>query len=274
MNLRQLPAARQRELNYELDQLQSKYFRLFPPPASRFVVNWVDPNPFVADMASLACEWFPRLALEYASYLHETGDEYSASDLAQAIKPVVMDAMRARCPGGGERFDREYASVVAAALNRCINWFRVNAQTRAQQRIYAAEQRRLAKERAERAARAKPASAEIEALAEMAGVPVPLLEANADASATPPDGGDTVLEVGQSESERKSERKKLRDDYKAECKQNGVKMTHPMIAKAASPTWTTRDPVSKWLALDKRYEGEPDRLIRKVFKDKPHLPKT
>jgi hypothetical protein len=188
LELPPLPADRQRELEYELDQLLPKYFGWKRPPLSRFVVNYVDPDCLAAEMASFACEWFPRLALEYVSYLCETGDEYSASDWAPAIKAMVIDATRAifvKIVGGpGDRFDRECASEVAAALDRCINGFLVRAHYLEQQRIYAAEQRRLAKERAERAARAKAASVEIEVLAAMAGVSVPLLAEPAQLPAT------------------------------------------------------------------------------------------
>jgi hypothetical protein len=45
-----------------------------------------------------------------------------------------------------------------------------------------------------------------------------------------------------------------------------------MIAKIANPNWNTRDPVVKWLALDERYESA-DGQLRKVYRDKPHLPK-
>jgi hypothetical protein len=84
---------------------------------------------------------------------------------------------------------------------------------------------------------------------------------------------------GLSDIERKAERRRARDGYRDECKRAGVTVTDEMIAKAASPPtatkrgWRTRYPIQKWLQLDPRYDGEPDRLIRKVFRDKPHLPK-
>jgi hypothetical protein len=70
---------------------------------------------------------------------------------------------------------------------------------------------------------------------------------------------------------RKAERRRLRDDYKAECRRKGLKVTDEMIAEAACKTWHSRFQVQKWLACDSDYDGEPDRLIRKVFADKPHL---
>jgi hypothetical protein len=70
---------------------------------------------------------------------------------------------------------------------------------------------------------------------------------------------------------------KLRDDYKAECKRAGVRVTDEMIAQAAKPPrgknrgWTSRSHITKWLACHPNYEGTNDRLIRAVFLDKPHL---
>jgi hypothetical protein len=68
------------------------------------------------------------------------------------------------------------------------------------------------------------------------------------------------------------ERRRLRDDYKAKCKANGVRVTDEMIVRAASETWHSRTQIQKWLKGDPRYDGAPDRLIRKVFRTKPHLP--
>jgi len=69
----------------------------------------------------------------------------------------------------------------------------------------------------------------------------------------------------------KMERKGLRDAYKNECRRAGIKLTDEMIAEEANENWTTRDPVQKWIQCDPRYDGEPDRLIRRVFVQKPHL---
>jgi hypothetical protein len=83
--------------------------------------------------------------------------------------------------------------------------------------------------------------------------------------------------VGPDINERKAERKKLRDDYKAECKRAGVKVTDVIIAEAANPTtpnnkgWHSRSNIQKWLACDPKYEGTPDQRIRNVFLKKPHL---
>lgn len=70
---------------------------------------------------------------------------------------------------------------------------------------------------------------------------------------------------------QKAERKALRDGYRVECKRAGVRLTDEMIAQAASPRWHSRSQIQKWLKCDPEYDGEPDRLIRKVFRDKPHL---
>jgi hypothetical protein len=72
---------------------------------------------------------------------------------------------------------------------------------------------------------------------------------------------------------RKTERKKLRDDYKGECKSAGVRVTDEEIARAANQRWTSRTNVQKWLSCDPKYDGAPDRLIRQVFRNKPHLTK-
>ena len=69
----------------------------------------------------------------------------------------------------------------------------------------------------------------------------------------------------------KAERKALRDAYRAECRRAGIKLTDAMISEKACEKWTTRDPVQKWIACDPRYEGGPDRLIRRVLTQKPHL---
>jgi hypothetical protein len=74
-------------------------------------------------------------------------------------------------------------------------------------------------------------------------------------------------------AERKAERRRLRDAYRAECCHAGIKVTDVSISEKANPKWTTRDPVQKWLACDPRYEGKADRLIRRVFIEKPHLRK-
>lgn len=76
----------------------------------------------------------------------------------------------------------------------------------------------------------------------------------ADVPAVMASGGDINI--------RKSERKKLRDEYKAECKRAGEHGDHIKIAKGASKRWTSRTQVDKWLQCDPRYDGEADRLIR------------
>ena len=50
-----------------------------------------------------------------------------------------------------------------------------------------------------------------------------------------------------------------------------MKVTDAMIAAAANKKWSNRHNIQKWLAGDPKYDGEPDRLIRDVFKKKPHL---
>jgi hypothetical protein len=73
-------------------------------------------------------------------------------------------------------------------------------------------------------------------------------------------------------AEIREQRRVLRDNYKSECKTNGVRVTDAMIAEAANANWHGRTTTQKWLACDPRYDGEPDRLIRSVFTRKHHIP--
>jgi hypothetical protein len=88
-------------------------------------------------------------------------------------------------------------------------------------------------------------------------------------AAKPVTGKEIVPEV----TAGKEARKAARDCYKAECKMRDVKVTDAMIAEAANAKWHGRTAIQKWLACDPRYDGEPDRLIRKVFTDRPHIPR-
>jgi hypothetical protein len=58
------------------------------------------------------------------------------------------------------------------------------------------------------------------------------------------------------------ERKRLRDEYRAECKRSGEHTTHEIIAKGSDKRWKSRTQVDKWLDCDPRYDGEADRKIR------------
>jgi hypothetical protein len=71
-----------------------------------------------------------------------------------------------------------------------------------------------------------------------------------------------------------AERRAALEAYKRECREAGVKVTNPMIAKAADPNWNDRTPVEKWVkAKDPRYNTLPvDRKIRAVLRTKPHIP--
>jgi hypothetical protein len=81
--------------------------------------------------------------------------------------------------------------------------------------------------------------------------------------------------IGSADLEaQKAERRHLRDEYGAECRRRGVRVTDEMISSAANPRWKSRTQVQKWLACDPRYDGEVDRLIRAVFTKKPHLSKN
>lgn len=61
------------------------------------------------------------------------------------------------------------------------------------------------------------------------------------------------------------ERRRLRDACKTACKNAGIKLTHEMIARVASERWQSRTQIDKWLQGDRRYDGNPDRLIRKAL---------
>jgi hypothetical protein len=69
-----------------------------------------------------------------------------------------------------------------------------------------------------------------------------------------------------------SERQSALLKYKNECKSHGVRVTDLMIARAASPTWNDRTPITRWKSCDKRSTAAEDAKIRAVFKRKPHLP--
>jgi hypothetical protein len=72
----------------------------------------------------------------------------------------------------------------------------------------------------------------------------------------------------------RANRKAARDDYKAECKATGVKVTDEMIGREVKPgSKDRRTIVQHWIRCDPRYENY-DRRIRRVFADKPHLPRT
>jgi hypothetical protein len=73
-------------------------------------------------------------------------------------------------------------------------------------------------------------------------------------------------------AEIREQRRVLRDNYKSECKTNGVRVTDAMIAEAANTKWHGRTAIQKWVGCDPRYNGEPDRLIRSVFARKHHIP--
>ena len=60
-------------------------------------------------------------------------------------------------------------------------------------------------------------------------------------------------------------------DFLAECKRHGLKQRIPyrVIAMAAMPSWTSRTQIVKWLSCDARYDGVPDRLIRRLLTQEP-----
>jgi len=70
-----------------------------------------------------------------------------------------------------------------------------------------------------------------------------------------------------------TERRALRDAYKKECSNAGIKVTDEMIAQEASTRWHERSPIQKWAAGHPDYDGAPDEMIRRVFREKPHLRK-
>lgn len=70
-----------------------------------------------------------------------------------------------------------------------------------------------------------------------------------------------------------TERQRLIDDYKRECKESGVRVTDAMIAKAASSSWNDRTQVTWWKRSDPRSTAFADRAIRRILAQRPHLPK-
>jgi len=76
-----------------------------------------------------------------------------------------------------------------------------------------------------------------------------------------------------SEESIATERKRLLAEYKNECRRAGVKVTDDMIAQAASPTWSERTQVTWWKRNDPSSKPAADHAIRRVLRNKPHLPK-
>jgi hypothetical protein len=80
--------------------------------------------------------------------------------------------------------------------------------------------------------------------------------------------------------ERMAERRRLRDEYGAAWKAVGRRVTDRSIGRKAFPRtesrrgWDSRYPVQKWLRLDPAYEGEPDRRIREILKERPDSAKN
>jgi hypothetical protein len=102
----------------------------------------------------------------------------------------------------------------------------------------------------------------------VSGDPTPL-------AALPASGGRRRRRVlSQSEAEKKAERKAARDHYQDECADHGIPVTNLMIAEEAFPE--SKDPLEMfnlWLRCHRSMNGRHDDRVRKVFKDKPHLPK-
>ncbi len=67
------------------------------------------------------------------------------------------------------------------------------------------------------------------------------------------------------------QRTSLLNDYVAQCKARGVKITDKMIAKAARPSWNERTPVQRWKRNDPKSTHSDDQAIRRVLTEKPHL---
>jgi hypothetical protein len=69
-------------------------------------------------------------------------------------------------------------------------------------------------------------------------------------------------EIGQ-------ERRALIDDFKAQGKQKGIKITDTMVAKAANSRWNDRTMVTWWKRNDARCKLAHDKRIRAVFQEDP-----
>ena len=67
------------------------------------------------------------------------------------------------------------------------------------------------------------------------------------------------------------ERAAMLQNYKAEGRKKGIRITDNMIAEAASPSWHERTPVQRWKRNDPRSTAADDAMIRRVLATKPHL---
>ena len=67
-----------------------------------------------------------------------------------------------------------------------------------------------------------------------------------------------------------AERAALIHAYKRECEERGIKVTNEMIAKAASPKWNERTPMTQWKRNDPACSQSDDRKIRAVLTGRPH----
>jgi hypothetical protein len=120
-------------------------------------------------------------------------------------------------------------------------------------------------ERSEEPSNSRTIAGELDRIAEQTGSEPPVVTESASTIAS------CMLPHDRTDALKSKERHELLNNYKSECKQHGVRVTDRMIAEAASSNWHGRTAVQKWLACDRRYDGEPDRLIRRVFAGKPHI---
>jgi hypothetical protein len=58
--------------------------------------------------------------------------------------------------------------------------------------------------------------------------------------------------------------------YKAQAKERGVRINQEYVARAASPRWTTRSEIGRWITADPRSTQAADRQIRKVLTNPPN----
>jgi hypothetical protein len=68
-------------------------------------------------------------------------------------------------------------------------------------------------------------------------------------------------------SAEKAARRRLLNEYKAECKWLDIRMTYESITRAVNPRWKSRSQIDKWLAYTYvgEYDREVDRRIRKYL---------
>jgi hypothetical protein len=80
------------------------------------------------------------------------------------------------------------------------------------------------------------------------------------------DGPETISSDPASEKTRRME---LVSRFKRKGLESGIRIRDEMLAKAASPTWNDRTPITRWKADSRKSSPADDRLIRKLLSRDP-----